>query len=376
MADASHQEILDRLRLARTANVGPVNYRLLLERYGHAGAALAAIPELARRGGSGSAPRIPTRQDAGRELEEAERLGARIAILGLPGYPALLAEIPDAPPVFYRRGRDELLERPALALVGARDASANGQRFAEKLARDAGGHGIAVVSGLARGIDAAAHWGSLETGTIAVIAGGIDVVYPPEHGRLQAEIAERGLLLAEMPPGIKPQARHFPRRNRIISGLSLGILVVEAALRSGSLITARLAAEQGREVMAVPGSPLDARCRGTNGLIREGAALIEGIEDVLEAVPALSGSMTPRAMPGLGDGADRSAARLDPGESIDGSTRDLLAGLLGPSPVPVDELMRRCHLSSAVLHGALLEMELAGRLERLPGNRVALLVDM
>jgi DNA processing protein len=283
-------------------------------------------------------------------------------------YPEALAAIDDAPPLLYVRGDVALLRRKAVAIVGARNASANGRRLAEDIARDLGAAGFVVVSGLARGIDHAAHRGSLDSGTIAVVAGGIDIAYPPDNEELQREIARRGVLVAEMPPGTVPQAKHFPRRNRLISGLSLGVLVVEAALQSGSLITARMALEQGREVLAVPGSPLDPRCNGTNNLLRQGAILAEGAADVVAALQGMAGT-TPRIEPQNGWQLSEIAT-----DSPSGDALRTVHELLGPAPVMVDELIRQCHLSAPAVRAALLELELAGRLERHPGNRVSLLL--
>jgi len=255
-----------------------------------------------------------------------------------------------------------------VAVVGARNASASGQRFARQLAADLGAAGLAVVSGLARGVDAAAHQGALASGTLAVVAGGLDVVYPPENRALHEAIAERGGLLAELPVGTVPQARHFPRRNRLISGAALGVVVIEAAERSGSLITARMAAEQGREVFAVPGSPLDPRCKGTNGLIRQGALLTEGAADVLEALRPLLGAGLGEAQP---PPAPTPAPQPEDGFD-DEASRRLVLERLGPTPVDADELLRQCELTAGALATILLELELAGRLDRHPGNRVSM----
>ncbi|MBX6320571.1 MAG: DNA-protecting protein DprA, partial [Rhodospirillaceae bacterium] len=359
------------LRLIRTENVGPIAYRELLARFGSAGRALEALPGLARRGGRPGL-RICPRADAERELEALTRLGGRIVVAGEPEYPAALAVLNDSPPLIAVAGDVDLVRRRGVAVVGARNASANGRRFAEDLARQLGAAGLVVVSGLARGIDAAAHRGALDSGTVAVLAGGLDVVYPPEHAELQRAIAARGALVAEQPLGTVPQARHFPRRNRVISGLALGVVVVEAAERSGSLITARLALEQGRQVMAVPGSPLDPRCRGANRLIRDdGAVLVQSAADVIES---LEGSI----LPGPGERARGTAtgaeAPLFAPEEAPADARALVESRLGASPVAVDELVRQCQLSSAVVQTVLLELELAGRLERHPGNRISLIL--
>ena len=266
-------ERLDRLRLIRSENVGPITFRSLLRRFGSARAAIEALPDLARRGGRSAPLRVCPFPQAEQELSAADRIGARLMTADDADYPEALAAIYDAPPLLYVLGDIALLRRQAVAIVGARNASANGRRLAQDIARDLGTAGFVVVSGLARGIDHAAHRGSLDSGTIAVVAGGIDIAYPPDNEELQREIGRRGAIVAEMPPGTVPQAKHFPRRNRLISGLSLGVLVVEAALQSGSLITARMALEQGREVLAVPGSPLDPRCHGTNNLRRSPPSL-------------------------------------------------------------------------------------------------------
>jgi DNA processing protein len=367
-APLSDRERLDRLRLIRSENVGPVTFRALLRRFGSAQAAIEALPDLARRGGRPTPLRICPAAQAEQELGAADRIGARLLTTDDADYPEALAAIDDAPPLLYMRGDGALLQRAAVAVVGARNASANGRRLAEDIARDLGAAGFVVVSGLARGIDHAAHRGSLDSGTIAVVAGGIDIVYPPDNEELQREIARRGLILAEMPPGTVPQAKHFPRRNRIISGLSLGVLVVEAALQSGSLITARLALEQGREVLAVPGSPLDPRCNGTNNLLRQGAILAEGAADVLAALQGMAGSAL-RTEPQNG----WQLSEIAPDSPSDDTSRTVHE-LLGPAPVMVDELVRQCHLSAPAVRAVLLELELAGRLERHPGNRVSLLL--
>jgi DNA processing protein len=348
------------LRLARSPGIGPVTYRQLIARFGSARAALDAVPDLARRGG-GSAPKLFGRDQAEREIDRVEKLGARYLVLGQGLYPRLLAEMEDAPPLLMAEGDLGLLERQAVAIVGARNASAAACRFARGLAHDLGGEGLAVVSGLARGIDSAAHDGALETGTIAIIAGGIDVFYPPENEERQRAIGERGLVLAEMRPGTEPRARHFPYRNRIIAGISVGTVVVEAAPRSGSLITARLAAEAGREVMAVPGSPLDPRAQGCNQLIRDGATLVQTAADVAEAIRIPSSSV------------QSPPARFEPAEELNG--KDVFGDieeLLGPSPVPVDEIIRLSGASSGAVQMALLELDLAGRLDRHAGGKVSL----
>ena len=352
-----------RLRLIRSANVGPVTYFQLLSRFGSAGAALRAIPDLATRGG-GRAPRIAPASAVEAEMAAVDRLGARYLFLGEGLYPPLLAELETAPPALIVKGDLSLLEKSPVAMVGARNASAAACRFARLLAHDLGGEGIAVVSGLARGIDTAAHDGAMETGTIAVIAGGIDVFYPPENEARQRAIAERGLLIAEQPPGVEPHARHFPYRNRIIAGLSLGTIVVEAAPRSGSLITARYATEFGRDVMAVPGSPLDPRAQGCNQLIRDGAVLIQSARDVIDTL---------RPFTLRSAAAPTEAFRVAPA-SLDASEveRRRVTDLLGPTSVSVDEIIRQSGLSPAVVQTVLLELDLGGRLERHAGGKVSL----
>jgi len=352
-----------RLRLIRSENIGPVTFFQLLARFGSAPAALDAIPELAARGG-GRAPRLASKAEVEREINEVARLGARHLFLGQGLYPPLLAELETAPPALIVKGDLTLLDKLSVAMVGARNASAAACRFARTLARNLGLAGTVIVSGLARGIDAAAHSGALDTGTIAVIAGGIDVAYPPENEALQAAIAERGVLVAEQPPGVEPRARHFPYRNRIIAGLTHGTVVVEAAPKSGSLITARYAAEFGREVMAVPGSPLDPRAQGCNLLIREGATLVQAAEDVLEAISPM------RVRPFRQ--RERDYAAPGPPADADDSDRRAVTSLLSATAVHVDELIRQTQLAPAIVHTVLLELELAGRLERHAGGKVSL----
>jgi len=347
--------------LLRTPGIGPVTYRQLIVRFVTPAAALAAVPDLARRAG-GKAPALSTVADAEREIAQVEKLGARWLVLGEGLYPRLLAELEDAPPLLIAKGDLNLLDRQAVAIVGARNASAAACRFARGLAHDLGQYDLLVVSGLARGIDSAAHDGSLTTGTIGVIAGGIDIFYPPENEGRQRAMYDRGLVIAEMPPGTEPRARHFPYRNRIIAGMSIGTVVVEAAPRSGSLITARLAAEAGREVMAVPGSPLDPRAQGCNQLIRDGATLIQNAADVVEAVrPFATQVRSPTTM-------------FEPApEQLNGhDALGLVEELLGPSPVPVDEIIRLSGASSGAVQMALLELDLAGRLDRHAGGKVSI----
>jgi DNA processing protein len=362
----SDAEKLDWLRLARSEGVGPVTFFHLVRFYGAVGKALEALPELARRSGRKAPIRIASRAEAERELAANARAGARLLAWLEPEYPVRLAAIEDAPPLVSVRGAAPLLARDTVAIVGARNASANGRAFAEKLARELGDAGFVVASGLARGIDAAAHKGALARGTAAALAGGIDVCYPPENRALFDAIGAQGALVAELPPGTEPLARHFPRRNRIISGVAQAVVVVEAAERSGSLITARLAGEQGREVCAVPGSPLDPRCRGSNNLIREGAALTEGVDDVIRALGGRRMTAPPAA---LAEPALEPASV--PAEGDADKARAIVIEQLSPSPTAVDELVRQTDLPPALVASALLELELAGRIERHPGNRVA-----
>ncbi len=367
IGELSDQERLDRLRLIRSSRVGPIVFHQLMARCGSAAAALDALPGLARRGG-GRPVRICPADKAEQEIAGLAEIGARLVARGEPDYPAPLAAIEDAPPLIAVKGNAALMRRPAIGVVGARNASAAGLRFTRQIAAELGRAGLTVVSGLARGIDAAAHAGSLETGTVAVLGGGIDVVYPGENAELYDRVAELGLLVAESPLGTQPQARHFPRRNRLISGLSLGVLVVEAALKSGSLITARLAGEQGREVFAVPGSPLDPRSRGANRLLRDGAVLTESAEDVLAAVARMIDD--PLALSPIGASEPTPAATPEPDAPAPQAQRRLVA-MLGPTPVHVDELVRETGLAARSVATLLLELELAGRIERHPGNRIA-----
>src|SRR5215211_5009376 len=336
------EQRLDWLRLIRSENVGPRTFRSLLNHTGSARAAIAALPDLARRGGASKTARICAREDAEREMQAARKLDVRFVALGEPEYPPRLQSIDDAPPLIAVRGNTDVLALPMVAIVGARNASAVGVKFAERLARELGEAGFVISSGLARGIDAAAHRASLATGTVAVLAGGQDKVYPPEHAGLLESILVGGAAISEMPLGWEPRARDFPRRNRLISGLALGVVIVEAAKRSGSLITARLALEQGREVFAVPGSPLDPRAEGTNGLLKQGAAAARAFEDADEAAEP------------------------------DADARSRVLGLLGPGPVGLDDLVRLSGSTPAIVRTVLLELELAGRLER-HGSAVSLI---
>ena len=358
----SERERFERLRLIRSPRIGPVSYRQLLARFGSAGEALRAIPMLAERGGGRASV-----ADAGaveREIAATRALGGRYLLMGDADYPVLLDQMEGAPPALIVRGDAALAARPCVAIVGARNASAAACRFARSLAQDLGQREAVVVSGLARGIDTEAHRGSIDSGTIGVIACGIDMVFPPENAGLQEEVAQRGLLVTEHPPGVQPLARHFPARNRIIAGLALGTVVVEAAPKSGSLITARLAGEAGREVMAVPGSPIDPRAQGCNLLIRDGATLIQNGADVMEAIGRFDARMVRQeSFDFVGEPVSSDVAEQE---------RAVVNGLLGPSAVPVDELIRLSGLSPAVVQTVLLELELAGSLERHAGGRVSL----
>ena len=351
-----------RLRLIRSANIGPVTYAQLIARFGTAAAAIEAIPMLAARAG-GRAPVLADERAIAREQAAVARLGGRYLFLGDDDYPPLLAELETAPPVLIVRGDPALALRRAIAIVGARNASAAACRFARDLAFGLASEGNVVVSGLARGIDTAAHQGSIEGGTIGVIASGIDVAFPPENAALQERVAHDGLLVTEHRPGTEPLARHFPQRNRIIAGLAVGTVVVEAAPRSGSLITARLAGEAGRDVMAVPGSPLDPRAQGCNLLIRDGATLIQSAADVIEAIGPIDARMI--RSPASDYGAP------PPTDASDAERRRMI-GLLGPVAVTIDELIRQSAMPPAVVQMVLLELELGGRLERAAGGRVSL----
>lgn len=400
------EQRLSWLRLIRSDNVGPRTFRTLIARFGTASAALEALPDLARK--SGRPVRVATVEEVEREIAAAKRLGVSFIALGEPDYPVALRAIDSAPPIIAVRGDPEVLERPMVAIVGSRNASANGQTFTERLARGLGESGFVVVSGLARGIDARAHAASLATGTVAVLAGGHDKVYPPENEPLLTQIVQRGVAICEMPMGWTARGRDFPRRNRVVSGLALGTVVVEAARKSGSLITARFAAEQGREVFAVPGSPLDPRADGPNDLIRDGATLCTGVEDVLTALaPLVDSGPAQKSLFDADDVNDAGEplwdefdwpeiapppvahrAAYDPGLYDSGRGRadersrfpaqleqagPFVLELLGATPVDIDELVRSSGLSVRVVHMVLLDLELAGRIARHPGNRVSLL---
>jgi DNA processing protein len=360
------EQRLDWLRLIRSENVGPRTFRSLLNHYGGARAALAALPDLARRGGASGGPRVYPVADAERELKAARALGVGFLALGEPEYPLRLQMIDDAPPLLAVRGKLSALSHPMIAIVGARNASAAGVKLAERLARDLGEAGFAVVSGLARGIDAAAHRASRATSTIAVLAGGHDRIYPPEHAELLESILADGAVISEMPLGWEPRARDFPRRNRLISGLALGVVVIEAARRSGSLITARFALEQGREVFAVPGSPLDPRCEGSNGLLKQGAILVTEAADVVAVLRPILGA--PLDLP-----VEEPEPTPPSPPAIEPDERARIVALLGPTPVVLDDLVRLSGSSPAIVRTVLLELEIAGRLERHGGGLISLI---
>lgn len=365
---AEDAALVARLRLARTPHVGPRSYRELIGRFGSAESALAALPRLSQRGGRERVP--PPEADVAAEIAALNRLGGRFLFADDDAGSPLLAEIHDPPVALAARGDLSLLQRPAIAIVGSRNASAAGRRLTERFAGELGEAGFVVVSGLARGIDGAAHKGALQRGTIAVVAGGVDHVYPPEHADLQEEVARHGLLLSDQPMGLTPRAGHFPRRNRIVAGIAQATLVIEATENSGALITARLAAENGRDVFAVPGSPLEPRSRGCNRLIRDGAMLVETTQDILDGL-----AMDNRAIPRGTAPAMPELPFEEPEESVEETPEDgheRLVAALGPVPVEVDELVRRCQVTAAEAQMMLLELELAGRIERHPGNRISL----
>lgn len=355
----SENDCLAWLRLIRSYRVGPTTFSRLMQEHGSADAALAALPDIARAA-SVTDYLACSMDQAQREIAAARKIGAQMICLGTPTYPASLAELPDAPPVLWALGDTALMSRPIIAMVGARNASSLGLRMAKKLAAELGGAGVVVVSGLARGIDTAAHEASLASGTIAIMAGGVDVIYPLENAILAGKIAAQGLRLSEQPIGLEPQARHFPIRNRIISGISSGVIVVEAAGRSGSLITAKNALDQGREVMAVPGHPFDARATGSNMLIRDGATLIRSVEDVLEALAPLdTAHVEGRAL------AEQQPPR--PLREISDLHSQILSRL-GPSPLAEDQLIRDLAMPASQVSPILLNLELDGYIIRQPGG--------
>ncbi len=370
-APLSEAEKLAWLRLFRSENIGPITFYRLVEYYGGAENALKALPELAKRGGRKKPLVAAKESDIEREYDALLNFGGQIITAACAEYPLALAAIDDAPPVISVIGEPALMHKSCVGMVGARNASINGKKFASKLAADLGAQQQVVVSGLARGIDTAAHQGSLRTGTIAVIAGGLDVIYPEENTGLYEQIKEQGLIIAECPFGQKPFAQSFPKRNRIVAGLSKGVVVVEATMRSGSLITARLAGEQGRDVYAVPGHPMDPRAAGPNHLIREGATLVRSSADILESLMEFSGSAMREPFAPLISLTPPVDIVADPPEDAHKAIIDKLSF----TPISVDELLRSCHFTIGVLQTVLLDLELAGRIKRLPGNRIQLLGD-
>lgn len=356
----------DWLRLIRSAHLGPVTFHNILRYYGSAAKAIERLPEMAQRGGTKRQIKLADEKTVAQELKALKSCNATLLAWGEPGYPVGLMQLEDAPPLLAVKGNPTITDTPGIAIVGARNASAIGQRFTRDIAAQLCLQGFCILSGLARGIDKAAHEGALSAdgGTAAFIGTGIDVVFPPENAALHEQLAERGAIFAEMPPGTPPLAQNFPRRNRLISGASLGVLVIEAALKSGSLITARMAGEQGREVMAVPGSPLDPRCHGSNDLIRNGAALIERVEDILAI-------LTPRQRMPMAQPAPAMAAPV-PDDGDLGRAHAEIDRLLSPSPTLVDDLIRLSGLPVAIVQMVLTEKELAGTAQRHPGNRISL----
>ncbi|MDH5187560.1 MAG: DNA-processing protein DprA [Rhodospirillaceae bacterium] len=370
MSKQADQQI-DWLRLIRTENIGPVTFYKLLERFGSAANALEGAVELSSKGGKKIKPLA--KDKAVEEIEKLNQLGGEIITRLDEDYPPLLGSIYDAPPVISVIGNKSLLAKRAIAIVGARNASLNGQKIAKQLASEIGKGGFLISSGMARGVDRAAHIGALKTGTVAVVGGGVDVVYPRENNDIYEKLVRDGAVISEVPFGTKPQAMHFPRRNRIISGMSRGTVVVEAGMKSGSLITARMALEQGREVFAVPGSPLDPRSAGANRLIREGAQLTENAQDIFNALETM-----PTARVELSFEENNQLKykdNLSPNDQAgdEAKTHDKVLNLLSPDPVSVDEIIRSCQCSPAAVSMVLLELELAGRLMRHPGGRVALI---
>ncbi len=363
----SDRQRLAWLRLIRTPNVGPATFRDLINRYGSAENAIGMLPELMLNGGAMHRVRIPSPQEAEAEMDAAARFGARFVCIGEPDYPAILKTIDHPPPLLAVKGETAAFRLPAVSIVGARNASLAGVKLARSFASELGREGYCIASGLARGIDTAAHQGSLSTGTVAVLAGGLDMPHPPENTDLLHDIVEHGgAVVSEMPFGWQPRAQDFPRRNRIVAGLGLGLLVVEAAKRSGSLISARLAGEMGRLVFAVPGSPLDPRAAGTNGLLKDGAILTTEPADVLQALAPLAGFGA--APPGKLEEPPDFSATEPPGED----ERARVVETLGPVPVEIDEIIRHTGLHPAQVFMVLLELDLAGRLERHAGGHVSL----
>jgi DNA processing protein len=372
-AELSADERLACLRLIRSENVGPVTFRELVNRFGGAAHALQALPDLSRRGGSGRAIRLCPKADAEKELEAAERAGAVPVFTIGPDYPALLARIEAPPPMVYVKGRRELLNRPAIAIVGSRQCSAAGVQVTRQFANELAEAGFVIVSGLARGIDRAAHEAALTRGTVAVLAGG-DWIYPPEHAELQRRIGSEGCFVTERPPGFQPREKNFPRRNRIIAGLVHGVVIIEAAMRSGTLITARFANDLGREVFALPGHPLDPRAEGTNRLIKSGATFVTAPEDVVAVLRPIIGLDEPLADYGLPVDTASNQRNCEPpsGNIAPGDLMNAVLTALGPAPMTIDAIARATGLTVQDVQIAILELDLAGRIERQGHSLVAL----
>lgn len=360
--------LFDCLQLIRSENVGPVTFFKLVERFGSPKTALEHLPEMAKKGGMKRAIQIAPRDKIEKEITLTEKFGARFIRYGEADYPKLLEHIHSAPPLLIMRGHSHLWEdaQKCVAMVGSRNASAAGQNLTKKLARECGERGLTVVSGLARGIDSNAHQGALASGTIGVIAGGIDNIYPPENKMLFDAMAEQGAIITEQMFGTSPQAKNFPARNRIIAGMCAGLLVVEAAPKSGSLITAKYALEQDREVMAIPGSPMDPRSAGANGLIKEGAALVQSVNDIMEVL------QRPLQLSEKKQSSFDFQSLSEPQENELEKARQSVLSLLSPVPTEIDELARQSQIPLAVLQQVLLELELANRLSRSYGGKISL----
>ena len=364
--DLGYSERRDWLRLSLSENVGPRTFEILIDTYGNATEALAALPELSAKGGLRRTIRVYPQERAESDLERAEGFGARFVARCEPDYPALLRQVDGGPPLICIKGDTAVLQRPGFAIVGSRNASALGCKLTRRFATELCNAGFTVVSGMARGIDTAAHEGSVDQATVAVLAGGIDNIYPPENGDLYHSIGRNGLLISEHVVGTKPQAQHFPRRNRLVSGMSYGVLVVEAAMRSGSLITARLAAEQNREVFAVPGNPMDPRAEGTNALIKKGATLTRCLDDITDVLGPITADHERTPLATMMDQTEPPV----PAAPASPVQRGLLLDLLGTAAVDIDDLIRESDLDAGAVMTALLELELAGTIERLPQQKV------
>jgi DNA processing protein len=362
---------VDAIRLIRSENVGPMTFFHLVKFCGSVAKALEMAPGLSQRGGRKKPIVITPKAEAQREFEALTKYGARVLLYGEEEYPRLLQTISDAPPVITVRGHTHLFAHDKLiGIVGARNASANGCAFARRISEELGGSGYTVVSGLARGIDSHAHRGSMVSGTVAVIGGGIDNIYPPENEALYVEIAEAGAIISEMPFGMKPHAHSFPGRNRIIAGMTRGVAVIEASLKSGSLITAHYALDYGREVFAVPGSPMDPRCTGTNGLIKQGAHMLENARDIISNLSPMGALPLAEAEHG---GFSEPMAAI-PAEETMRDARAAVTQALSPSPTLLEEILQVTDLTPHLLMAVLLEFELAGRLQRHPGAKVSLTI--